>query len=247
MTNLITKVQMEQIELLCKQYSIMYYSINSDGSVNSDSDVFLDDLKLTKLPLKFNNVSGSFYCNQNNLTSLEGSPKHVGGNFICANNMLTSLEYSPLTVGKVFNCCENKLITLKGSTKIINDSFFCNNNKLKTLIGGPHRVKWTFDCRNNPIETLNGAPEYIGRNLDCFSQSYKSLLKSTFSGEVDVEVVGSANFNNCYALPSLIKYNLKHIKLILKYQRHFLIWNDDLSLNEDALLELLDEIEDGLQ
>lgn len=78
MTNLITKVQMEEIELLCDQYSIMSYSINSDGSVDSDSDVFLYDLKLSKLSIKFNNVSGSFYCNQNNLTSLEGSPKYVG-------------------------------------------------------------------------------------------------------------------------------------------------------------------------
>lgn len=160
---------------------------------------------------------------------------------------MTSLEYSPITVGKVFNCCQNDLITLEGSPKIINDSFFCNNNKLKSLVGGPTRVMWTFDCRNNPVETLIGAPEYIGRDLDCFTQSYESLLKSTFSGDVDVEVVGSVNFNNCYALPSLIKYNLKHIKLMLKYQRHFFIWNDDLTLNVENFEELLDEINDGLE
>ncbi len=34
-------------------------------------------------------VNGSFYCHNNQLTSLEGSPKEVGGYFYCANNQLT--------------------------------------------------------------------------------------------------------------------------------------------------------------
>ena len=31
-------------------------------------------------------VDGGFYCQYNNLTSLQGAPKYVGGNFWCGNN-----------------------------------------------------------------------------------------------------------------------------------------------------------------
>ena len=51
-----------------------------------------------------------FFCNDNELTSLEGAPKKVGG---------------------VFNCQGNNLITLKGAPKIIHGFFSCENNKIK--------------------------------------------------------------------------------------------------------------------
>jgi hypothetical protein len=35
--------------------------------------------------------------------------------------------------------------------------------------------------------------------------------------------------------------------LILKYQRHFFIWNDDLTLNVDNFNDLLAEINEGLE
>ena len=38
------------------------------------------------LGLNIKEVKGNFYCSNNNLTSLEGSPKTVGGNFYCSNN-----------------------------------------------------------------------------------------------------------------------------------------------------------------
>jgi hypothetical protein len=51
-------------------------------------DLDLSRLNLTVLPdiLKNITVGGSFYCYNNRLTSLEGSPKTVGGNFYCRNN-----------------------------------------------------------------------------------------------------------------------------------------------------------------
>jgi len=47
------------------------YTINDDGSIDVDGEVDLSRKKLTKIPFKFRNVSGGFYCNNNQLTSLK--------------------------------------------------------------------------------------------------------------------------------------------------------------------------------
>ena len=41
------------------------YTINDDGSIDVDGDVNLSRKKLTKIPFKFRNVSGSFFCYNN--------------------------------------------------------------------------------------------------------------------------------------------------------------------------------------
>ena len=65
----------ELIKEICIRYKIKNYSINSDGSIDVDDNVNLSFMELSKLPIKFNKVSGCFDCSHNNLTSLEGSPK----------------------------------------------------------------------------------------------------------------------------------------------------------------------------
>ena len=69
------------IEEICELYDIRNYTINDDGTVDVDNQVYLVGNALTKLPLKFGNVSGYFNCSNNELTTLEGSPKSVGGYF----------------------------------------------------------------------------------------------------------------------------------------------------------------------
>ena len=64
-------------------------------AVKVKGDVDLFNLNLTKLPINFTEVGGSFDCGGNNLTSLEGAPKKVGGDFYCHENKLTSLEGAP--------------------------------------------------------------------------------------------------------------------------------------------------------
>jgi hypothetical protein len=97
------------IKEICRQYKIINYTINSDGSIDVDGDVDLSDYNLTELPLKFNIVSGYFDCSYNKLTSLDGCPNHVGGHFYCDNNELTYLDgYPSYIVGK-FYCYGNPL------------------------------------------------------------------------------------------------------------------------------------------
>ena len=121
------------IESICKKYGITNYTINTDGSIDVDGNVNLSRKGLTKLPLKFGNVTGYFYCYNNQLTTLEGSPKEVGGYFYCSYNQLTTLEGSPKEVG---------------------GNFYCDNNKLTSLKGGPIKVGGGFDCRNNKLPKL---------------------------------------------------------------------------------------------
>ena len=82
----------EDIESICNKYGITNYTINDDGSIDVDVDVSINHKKLTRLPLKFRNVSGKFDCFYNNLTSLEGCPVNVGKSFYCYNNELTTLK-----------------------------------------------------------------------------------------------------------------------------------------------------------
>ena len=77
-------------------------TIKVTGNVN------LDVLGLTKLPINFTEVGGSFYCSHNKLTSLKGAPKKVGGTFNCSSNKLNSLKGAPKEVGisivQITNC-----------------------------------------------------------------------------------------------------------------------------------------------
>lgn len=83
---------------------------------------------------------------------------------------------------------------------------------------------------------------------------------SNYSGNEDLEVGGvvrfsrynntyrmtiSHTYNECFLQPEIVM-NLSHIDLILKYQRHFFVWNDDLTFNVENFNGLIFEIEDGL-
>jgi hypothetical protein len=97
------------ISLICKQYNITNYTINPDGSIDVNGNVFLYKKGLTEFPLTFNKVTGNFDCGENNLTSLKGSPRWIGGGFYCDHNILTSLEFSPDYVDRDFWCQYNNL------------------------------------------------------------------------------------------------------------------------------------------
>jgi hypothetical protein len=92
-----------------------------------------------------------FYCNDNQLTSLEGSPHEVGGSFYCNDNQLTSLEGSPHEVGGSFYCHDNQLTSLEGAPKEVGGDFYCYDNKLTSLKGAPKEVGGGFYCNNNPL------------------------------------------------------------------------------------------------
>jgi hypothetical protein len=146
----------DKLDRMCYHYKIKDYVINADGYIDVNGSVSLNRRNLSKLPLKFKNVRGSFYCYDNFLKDLEGCPKSVGDDFACNGNLLTNLIGCPESVGGYFSCNSNRLTNLEGCPKWVGDSFYCNNNQLTSLKGCPKFVGGHFHCQNNSIETFEG-------------------------------------------------------------------------------------------
>lgn len=124
------------IDFICRKYNIKNYTINNDRSINVDGDVLLYGLSLTKIPLKFKVVNGSFFCNLNGLTTLENCPEEVLGDFYCNDNQLVTLKGGPLKIGGNYDCSHNYLISLNYLPKIKNESSYIHamDNKYPPLI-----------------------------------------------------------------------------------------------------------------
>jgi hypothetical protein len=121
-----------KIKQLCDKYLIKNYTIEN-GIVNVNKSVDLAIWKLTEFPIKFGTINGRFDCNDNKLTTLEGSPNIVNGDFNCYNNILT---------------------TLKGSLNLVQGDFDCKDNKLTNLLGAPKIMGEIFKCKYNPVYSI---------------------------------------------------------------------------------------------
>ena len=58
---------LEWVTLICDKYGIENWTLNSEGLVDVDGSVDLEDRYLIRLPLRFEWVSGAFYCDNNQL------------------------------------------------------------------------------------------------------------------------------------------------------------------------------------
>ena len=159
------------IESICEKYGIKNYTINSDGSIDVNGNVNISDKNLTKIPLKFRDVSGHFEC-FSQLTTLEGSPKSVVGGFYCFNNQLTTLEGSPKSVGGYFDCRNNRLTTLSGAPKSVGAYFDFANNQLVDLRGFPEYYDGSVYYSGNPVSEILGlfGTNKLGRIIDLINE-----------------------------------------------------------------------------
>jgi hypothetical protein len=146
------KVQLKPKELDIKDFIRGTYKKNSDGSYDVNGNVDLSNIGFTKIPWKFNKISGSFICLHNELISLEGAQKEVGDDFSCSYNQLKSLEGAPEIVGNYFHC---------------------TYNQLKSLEGAPEKVGGNFNCSGNELTSLESAPKVVGGNFICINNSKK--------------------------------------------------------------------------
>jgi hypothetical protein len=171
---LFESVNEEEIHDICKEFNIENYTINRDGTIDVNGSVNLPNKGLTKLPLKFNKVSGNFSCSYNQLTTLEGAPKSVSGDFYCRGNKLTSLKGAPKSVGGDFHCQYNQLKKLE-ATQSIGGNFNCFSNELTSLEGAPQSVGGKFDCSKNKLTSLEGAPQSVGVYFNFCNNQLTSL------------------------------------------------------------------------
>lgn len=187
---------------------------NSDGSYDVKGNVFMQNLGLTKIPVKFRNVEGEFWCDHNKLTSLEGAPVRTSarlgrgyGSFQCNDNLLTSLKDGPKEVGAYYWCDNNKLTSLEGAPEFAYSDFHCHKNLLTDLKGAPRKVFRDFRCQDNPILTsLEGAPDEVDGKFDARGCEKKFTIQ-------DVEKVCSVK-GNIYAADNDPSYEaLKESKI----------------------------------
>lgn len=166
----------DEIESICRKYNIENYTINKDGSIDVDGNVELCERRLTKLPIRFRNVTGHFQCWRNELTDLKGSPVSVGGNFSCYSNRLVNLIDGPEYVDGDYYCNHNRLMSLYGSPESVRN-FSCQNNQLKTLNGCPESVSGSFYCMDNQLKTFEGASRTIGGYVTFLNNPINEIYK----------------------------------------------------------------------
>ena len=82
----LTKEQINFLDYVCDGT----WELNSDGEVDVDGWVDINDTSLTKIPVKFGSVYGTFDCSNNELTTLENCPNYTLNTFSCEGNNLTN-------------------------------------------------------------------------------------------------------------------------------------------------------------
>jgi len=124
-----TPLTPEQIGWLDECTRGMWIRNPETGLVDIDGTFACTRQNLTDFKgVEFGEVTGDFWCQENQLTSLEGAPQNVGSGFYCANNQLTSLKGAPQKVGRDLHCYGNQLTSLEGLPEGIRKDFLCWNN-----------------------------------------------------------------------------------------------------------------------
>jgi hypothetical protein len=142
----------EKIEDWLKNYGIRNYSINDDLTVDVIGYINLTNNDLLEIPVQFGIVKGDFFCGQNKLTSLKGTPYHVTGTFDCSENNLANLDDSPKIIGYDLNCSKNPLISLGNFDTQLKRNFIHNSKTHKILELAQHYVQSVTP--NGKISTL---------------------------------------------------------------------------------------------
>jgi hypothetical protein len=181
--------QFEDIDAICAKYGIRNYTINSEGSISVDVRVDLSYSGLKKLPLRFKEVSGVFWCYENYLTSLEGCPERVGGSFGCSNNNLTSLEGCPKYINGNFSCIGNNIYTFEGIPDFthIGGYFNCNGNlvyNIWRLFKDHSKFEFFNDC--SPIRWMDDKPTVILDRLNFFLEETGKKTVENVKGYINI-------------------------------------------------------------
>lgn len=95
MNDLVLLKRKIEIKSWLDKMKIKNYKINDDLKVDVYGDVNISGKYLNYIPVQFGKVSGNFFCNNNNLTTLKGCPIYLQYDLSCRNNNLITLEYAP--------------------------------------------------------------------------------------------------------------------------------------------------------
>ena len=131
-------------------------------------------------------VDGDLLVNNNELTSLKGSPTDVEGSVFAAHNQLETLEGGPVMVDGDFKVDRNNLKNLKGLPKDITGDLHINMNPLESLEGAENTVVGgTVFIGGWPIRKVSGPKERPPHmETDKVIAAFKHIGKGLSKGEL---------------------------------------------------------------
>lgn len=125
--------QVNRIIFYMRKWNLVNYIINDDLSVSVDEDVYIDDSKVSEIPVNFREINGNLridncnfinlkglpdklenllIANCRNLESLQGCTKEISNNFTLRNSSVDSLKYGPVHVGGKYHIDLKKITNL---------------------------------------------------------------------------------------------------------------------------------------
>lgn len=182
---------------------ISRYEIDANLHVTVMDNVNISERGLKLLPVQFKEVFGNFYCSDNALINLKGSPICIHGSCRVDKNKLSSLENGPRMVKESYNCSHNPLLSLKGSPEKIGHDFLCTYGNLTSLEFGPKKIMGSFSCSNNKLKNLKYSP-HVGEDYACYNNELETLegIQEHIEGDFD----GYQNkLKNLKGAPKIVK------------------------------------------
>lgn len=113
------------------RYKKKDYYLNYDV-INLSKNVYLNDLNLKSIPFNFKHVKGNFYCQNNQLTHVQGVAEIIIGNFDCSFNQIINFNSFPTRSFNI-NCSHNCIQSnYEGSIEDV-DSLDCSFNSIDSF------------------------------------------------------------------------------------------------------------------
>lgn len=198
-----------EIKNFCTKHGIKNYTINNDGTVDVDGNVYIHSEGLENIPIQFGKVSGEFNCDNNFLRTLKGCPTEVGKNFTCSENELTTLEGGPKKVGESYVVINNGLSDLKGGPEKVY-GLIVDNNHITDLTYLPKGCKYLSLSGNTNLLNLKGVHKI--KNLS------KVFLNDTPLANIfkpaEISNIGVIKWFNALKVVENDNLNLKKLKYL---------------------------------
>lgn len=154
-------------------------TIHPDGVVDVRGDIVIaqHDKSLNyRLPIKFGNVTGTFYIKSSSqLTTLEGCPEeclHFNAYSLQSKNLVGG----PKQVPGDYYILESQITSLEGSPEIVGGNFDVRGAYIQNLEGGPRTVGGVMTCTECPLTNLVGSPDSVDK-LKIYNCAYLTSLE----------------------------------------------------------------------
>jgi len=163
------------------------WKFNDDGTVDIfDSIVINNNNKISKIPVKFNDVYGNFSIVNRYINSLENCPKVVRKNFTIDSNSLKNLKYSPDTVGEDYYVFCSELESIEGISPKIDRLVYREGKIIKDI---DKNMLTEQNCKiNDRIIKIGHGMGYPGRSGPINKPNKISAKLTTEEEEITLDV-----------------------------------------------------------